>query len=278
MLIGLIPIVVVFEVSVVVDSFVCIVRVGMTLNCARCQGILSFKLSSRYVAPFSTVYSVLLGSLFFRDAEFFADNNTLPAVMGGATLIILDRFFWAIVECTQLRVCVTPALCSFGGVSTRVPAPAVLCICGCVVSRRRFQRVCCVLLHACSGTLGSRRKHAHGVLKARQNANAKGSRGWYVFLVCEAYSLSPLTSCACHPPAFSFAILLAVVAPGGSNYIVAGAILIEMNPSNLFGKARLEANFRIGTICLFGNALISAFNLLGIWYVRGRISLSYSLV
>ena len=82
MALGLIPIVVVFE------------------------GILSFKLSSRYVAPFSMLYTVILGMLFFRDASFFKDDQTVgqptvATVTGLATLVVVDRFFWAIIECKQ---------------------------------------------------------------------------------------------------------------------------------------------------------------------------------
>lgn len=179
-LIGLIPIVVVFE------------------------GILSFKLSSRYVAPFSMVYTIVLGCMFFRDATFFRDNNTIPGVLGAATLVVVDRFFWAVVEYV------------FN-----------------VFAAFFFMRVLELW-----GLVESMRQEFSSMAKTPTRK---------VLVV-----------------GFCFAILLAVVAPGGSNYIVAGAILIEMNPSNLKGQARLDKNVRIGTICLFGNALISAFNLLGI--------------
>ena len=46
------------------------------------------------------VYTILLGCFFFRDAQFYASNPTIPGVLGGATLIVVDRFFWAVVECT----------------------------------------------------------------------------------------------------------------------------------------------------------------------------------
>lgn len=85
------------------------------------------------------------------------------------------------------------------------------------------------------------------------------SRSWDCVVTPHARAL------LCHT-GFAFAILLAVVAPGGSNFIIAGAILIQMNP---LGPGHTDAeveesNLRIGLICLFGNALISAFNLLGI--------------
>jgi len=65
--------------------------------------------------------------------------------------------------------------------------------------------------------------------------------------------------------AFCFAIVIAVVAPGGSNFLIAGSILIKMN----IGKKeteeeKLEIGMRIAAICLFGNGLTSAFNLVGV--------------
>lgn len=65
---------------------------------------------------------------------------------------------------------------------------------------------------------------------------------------------------------FCFAIALAVVAPGGSNFVIAGAILISMNLTGLEAQnpERLASNARLGAVALFGNALTSAFNLLGV--------------
>lgn len=182
---GLIPIVVVFE------------------------GILSFQLSSRYVAPFSMLYTVVLGFLFFRDASYFQSDGTLyptaATITGLSSLIVVDRFFWAIIEYV------------FN-----------------VFAAFFFMRVLELW-----GAVESMREEFTSMAKTPTRK---------VVVV-----------------GFAFAILLAVVAPGGSNYIVAGAILIEMNPSNLpDGPLREAANVRIGTLCLFGNALISAFNLLGI--------------
>lgn len=194
------------------------------------------------------VYTIVLGCMFFRDATFFRDNNTIPGVLGAATLVVVDRFFWAVVECrSALLIC------------RHHPWPSLLLL------GRRFQRIRRVLLYACARAVGPGGKHAARVFFYGQNTHQEGTRRWYVLPLCGQQQLAAITR---HPwPGFCFAILLAVVAPGGSNYIVAGAILIEMNPSNLKGQARLDKNVRIGTICLFGNALISAFNLLGIWFV-----------
>ncbi len=65
--------------------------------------------------------------------------------------------------------------------------------------------------------------------------------------------------------AFCFAIVLAVVAPGGSNFLIAGSILIRMNISGApTAEGQLESGRRISAICLFGSALTSTFNLLGV--------------
>lgn len=65
--------------------------------------------------------------------------------------------------------------------------------------------------------------------------------------------------------AFCFAVVIAVVAPGGSNFLIAGAILIDMNIHKLdAGDEKDYFDKRIGAICLFGNGLTSAFNLLGV--------------
>eukprot|EP01006_Ploeotia_vitrea_P030420 TRINITY_DN62854_c0_g1_i1.p1 TRINITY_DN62854_c0_g1~~TRINITY_DN62854_c0_g1_i1.p1 ORF type:complete len:251 (+),score=112.18 TRINITY_DN62854_c0_g1_i1:75-827(+) len=65
---------------------------------------------------------------------------------------------------------------------------------------------------------------------------------------------------------FCFAIVLGVVAPAGSNFVIAGSVLISMNllelPEN--DERRLAGNKRIAALALFGNALTSAFNLLGV--------------
>lgn len=64
---------------------------------------------------------------------------------------------------------------------------------------------------------------------------------------------------------FCFAIMVAVVAPGGSNFLIAGAIMIDMNIMKLpRGPEKDKFDLRIGAICLFGNALTSAFNLVGV--------------
>mmetsp|Transcript_3750 Transcript_3750/g.6582 ORF Transcript_3750/g.6582 Transcript_3750/m.6582 type:complete len:758 (+) Transcript_3750:129-2402(+) len=64
---------------------------------------------------------------------------------------------------------------------------------------------------------------------------------------------------------FCFAIIIAVVAPGGSNFLIAGSILIRMNINNeQTEEGRLESGRRIAAICLFGNGLTSAFNLVGV--------------
>ena len=65
--------------------------------------------------------------------------------------------------------------------------------------------------------------------------------------------------------AFGFAVCVAVVAPGGSNFLIAGSILIDMNIMNLpDGPEKDIYDKRIGAICLFGNGLTSAFNLVGV--------------
>ena len=64
---------------------------------------------------------------------------------------------------------------------------------------------------------------------------------------------------------FNFAIIVAVVAPGGSNFLIAGTILLEMNISKLpNGPERDKMDLRIGAISLFGNAITSSFNLVGV--------------
>jgi L-lactate permease len=56
-----------------------------------------------------------------------------------------------------------------------------------------------------------------------------------------------------------------VVAPGGSNFLIAGAIMIEINHSIYEeGTERDNYDINVGTICLFGNGLTSAFNLVGV--------------
>lgn len=64
---------------------------------------------------------------------------------------------------------------------------------------------------------------------------------------------------------FNFAIIVAVVAPGGSNFLIAGTILMEMNLMNLpDGAEKDKYDLRIGAISLFGNAITSSFNLVGV--------------
>ena len=58
---------------------------------------------------------------------------------------------------------------------------------------------------------------------------------------------------------------IAVVAPGGSNFLISGTILIDMNIMNLpNGKEKDYYDMKIGALCLFGNGLTSAYNLLGV--------------
>jgi L-lactate permease len=95
---------------------------------------------------------------------------------------------------------------------------------------------------------------------------------------------------------FSFGHLLGVVAPGGTNYLIAGSILIRIGlkpeiteeeatrlsaeydqrhkncidkncthpTATTEHKLQVDTNNRIGAICLFGNALSGTFNLLGV--------------
>lgn len=171
------------------------------------QGILSFKLSSRYVAPAGMLVTIVLGLSFFRDASYF-DGDSTPTAAGKASLIVVDRLFWAIFEY------------AFN-----------------VFTAFFFMRIL----------------EIWGIVQAMRE---------------EFADLAPTANRKVLLVGFSFAILLAVVAPGGSNYIIAGAILIEMDIGGT-GKPidhpdRVKDSNRIGLICLFGNALISAFNLMGI--------------
>lgn len=64
---------------------------------------------------------------------------------------------------------------------------------------------------------------------------------------------------------FNFAVMIAVVAPGGSNFLISGAILLDMNILNLpVGEEKDKYDLRIGVLCLFGNTISSAFNLVGV--------------
>ena len=64
---------------------------------------------------------------------------------------------------------------------------------------------------------------------------------------------------------FCFAVMIAVVAPGGSNFLIAGAIMVDINHhTREEGDERDDYDRRIGAICLFGNGLTSAFNLVGV--------------
>ena len=94
---------------------------------------------------------------------------------------------------------------------------------------------------------------------------------------------------------FIFGLILGVVAPGGSNYLISASILISMNierpvrdedrkrivaqfderhrncdddecvhhDASDDDKVRVDTNNRIAAMALFGNAWSSAFNLLG---------------
>lgn len=64
---------------------------------------------------------------------------------------------------------------------------------------------------------------------------------------------------------FNFAVMIAVVAPGGSNFLISGAILLDMNVMGLpEGREKEKYDLRVGVLCLFGNTITSAFNLVGV--------------
>lgn len=169
------------------------------------QGILSLRLSSRYVAPFSLFVVIYLGMNFFRDADYFAGDSTALA-LGKVFLSVLDLGIWTLFEYAI-------------NVLTAVLLLRVLQLWG-VVDRmvRDFQNI-------------------------TDNPNRQ------IMLV-----------------AFGFAMVLTVVAPGGSNFVIAGSILISMNLFNeRVGSSEYKQTcMRIAAVCLFGNALTSAWSLLGI--------------
>ena len=73
---------------------------------------------------------------------------------------------------------------------------------------------------------------------------------------------------------FNFAIVVAVVAPGGSNFLIAGTILLEMNLMNLpEGAEKDKYDLRIGAIALFGNSITSSFNLVGVCIIAICVSI-----
>lgn len=172
------------------------------------QGILSCKLSSRYVAPFTLLVVILLGLTFFRDSPNFV-GDALPEATGKVILQVLDRGFWTVFEY------------AFN-----------------VFTAFFFLRILQLW-----GIVDSMREDFEGLA---DNPTRK------ILLV-----------------AYCFAIALAVVAPGGSNFVIAGSILINMNLLNLRDNdpERIASNKRIGALALFGNALTSAFNLLGVCIV-----------
>jgi hypothetical protein len=59
-------------------------------------------------------------------------------------------------------------------------------------------------------------------------------------------------------------VMLALVAPGGTNYYIAGTILIGLEKRRHRGEDLKKQIVRIGCTCLFGNCLSSPFDLLGV--------------
>lgn len=169
------------------------------------QGILSFHLSSRYVAPTALLVTSFVGLGLMRDTKHFYGDD-LPTAAGKVLLEIVDRLMWTIFDYAA-------------NVFTAFFLLRVLQIWGVVEA-----------------------------LRIEFESLAPGTNGRIVLV------------------GFAFAVMLAVVAPGGSNFVIAGAILIKMNLTGLpdGDPARLISNQKIGALCLFGNALTSAFNLLGV--------------
>lgn len=67
---------------------------------------------------------------------------------------------------------------------------------------------------------------------------------------------------------FNFAVMLAVVAPGGSNFLIAALISVSMNFMNLpEGPERDQYDKRLAVLTLAGNAYTSAFNLVGVCFL-----------
>eukprot|EP00004_Rigifila_ramosa_P024069 TRINITY_DN6881_c0_g1_i3.p1 TRINITY_DN6881_c0_g1~~TRINITY_DN6881_c0_g1_i3.p1 ORF type:complete len:518 (+),score=121.90 TRINITY_DN6881_c0_g1_i3:46-1554(+) len=79
-----------------------------------------------------------------------------------------------------------------------------------------------------------------------------------------------LTKLCRHPLRQSVLILmgigvaLAIIAPGGTNYFIAGTVLIGLERKRHCGTELRTTIERIGSVCLFGNALSSPFDLLGV--------------
>ena len=172
------------------------------------QGILSFNMSSKKVAPIVLLVVIYLGLNFFRDAEYFA-GDALTEALGKVVLTVIDRFFWTILDYAA-------------NVFSAFFFLRVLELWGIVDSMRLdFERI-------------------------------SDQPNHQIILV-----------------GYCFAIALAVVAPGGTNYVIAGSILISMNltKSSAGSEIRKKSNIAIGAIALFGNALTSAFNLLGVCVV-----------
>eukprot|EP00808_Paulinella_micropora_P024517 g71485.t1 len=199
------------------------------------QGILGLRISSRKVAVSGLASAILIGMYFFVDTSVYI-NATLAETMGRIFLLIFDRVLWTTFD---YALNMGSAL-FFLGVLKRWGVVEQI--------RREF-------------------------LDITQDGNL------LVMLVM-----------------FCFGMVLAVVAPGGTNYLLAGAILIKMNVSSPITEAeeqnvvemydrrhatctkkgckhatattkeklQTESNNRVGTIALFGNALASAFNLLGV--------------
>jgi len=168
-------------------------------------GILTLRLSSRFVAPVTLAIVIYMGMTFFANSKFFVGNTT-PEIAGKIFLVMLDVLIWALSDYTLS-----------------------------VFAALFFLRVL----------------ELWGVVERMKDdfaAVAKTSNDRIILV------------------GFAFATFLGVVAPGGSNFVIAGSLLIKMN---LTGQAadhpeRLAGNRGIGAISLFGNALTSASGLLGI--------------
>ena len=168
------------------------------------EGVLGFNLSSRYVAPFTLLITIIVGLMYFTD-DGWAEGRSIIEVSGLVLLTVVERVIWTVFEY------------AFN-----------------VFAAFMFLRV--VQLW---GIVDSMR------VEFEELANSPARK---VLLIL-----------------FCFAVMVAVVAPGGSNFLIAGAIIIEMNIQNLEdGKEKNKYDMRIGAICLFGNAITSAFNLVGV--------------
>lgn len=202
------------------------------------QGILSYRLSSKKVSVAGMVVVTLLGMVFFVDTPNYL-NLSLAETMGKVALICFDRVLWTFFDyaLNMGSALFFLALLQQWGVLEQI--------------RREFQAI-------------------------------TSDSNMLIMLIM-----------------FCFGMILAVVAPGGSNYILAGAILIKMKmPSTATeterarlvkeyderhasctdedcphatateaDKVQTDSNNRVATIALFGNALASAFNLLGVCIV-----------